>query len=70
MLAGSATYLSVSSSSPQKETLTYKEPTQATFDAAVKELREFMPEEFVSQDRDVLLNYGHSDWTGELLFAR
>ncbi|ORY76012.1 FAD-linked oxidase-like protein [Leucosporidium creatinivorum] len=60
-LGASATYLLAPCS--KQEPLSYREPSQATFDAAVRELKEFMPEEFVSQDRDVLLNYGHSDWT-------
>jgi len=64
-LAASTTYFLAS---PAKEQVpAYKEPTQATFDAAIKELKEFMPDDFVSQDRDVLINYGHSDWTGEHL---
>ena len=65
-LTGAATYaLGAQGARPAAPALGYKEPTQASFDAALKELQTWIPEDCLATDRDSLTSHGHSEWAGE-----
>lgn len=64
-LTGSATYIVGLQAGKPAPALSFKEPTQANFDTAVKELASWIPEDCLAQDRDSLVSHGHSDWAGE-----
>ncbi|ORY89746.1 FAD-linked oxidase-like protein [Leucosporidium creatinivorum] len=61
-LTGSATYIVGLQSGKGAPPLSFKEPTQANFDSAVKELESWIPQDCLAQDRDSLVSHGHSDW--------
>lgn len=46
--------------------LKWREPTREGFNTALEELREYFPEDCVTEDRDALESHGWNDW-GEFL---
>lgn len=65
-LTGSATYIvGLQAGKPATPLTSYKEPTQARFDAALEELKSWIPSDCLAEDRDSLVSHGHSDWAGE-----
>lgn len=70
-LTGTSTYvIGLRSAAAPKEgvdTRIERDPTPADFVAAMKEIREWLPEDCLAQDKETLLDYGHSDWSCQSL---
>ncbi|KAL8281364.1 hypothetical protein RQP46_006398 [Phenoliferia psychrophenolica] len=65
-ITGTTTYaIGLRSASPpaDADTRTYRDPTPADFARAMKEIKEWLPEDCLAQDKETLLDYGHSDWS-------
>lgn len=65
-LTGTTTYVLglQSSGSGSEKKLEYRDPTPESFGAAMKELREWFPDENLWTDRDSLVSHGFNDWEG------
>lgn len=65
-LTGSATYLlgrkEGLGGAEVKAAKSYREPTQKGFESAWEELKAFLPEDCIAEDRDTLVAHGWNDW--------
>lgn len=65
-LTGTSTYVvgrrSAAPPSLDDPTTGYVEPTRAKFDDAMTELKSWIPDDCLAEDRDSLVAHGHSDW--------
>ncbi|GAA5925907.1 hypothetical protein JCM1841_004036 [Sporobolomyces salmonicolor] len=65
-LTGSATYIigrTEGGAGGPAAKLAYKEPTRDGFEKALNELKSYLPQDCVAEDRDSLVAHGWSDWT-------
>lgn len=65
-LVGSTTYIlgrrEGLGGAEDKAVKVYREPTQKGFEAALEEIKAFLPEDGYAQDRDSLVAHGWNDW--------